>query len=346
MTDRTPRLLVSLSWTWSIGVPAELSERIVLQSRTSTWGLGRLHAFRRECSDIWSLARRARRGDTVVLGTLGLEVAALALLVRARSPHCRVVVFDFLAPRRTLPLNLGALINLVVHRFVVIRRGDVAMLKRRFATPAHRCVYVAWPVDVAAVPREVSDGDYVYSAGWAHRDWTLLLDALGRCQLRAVIAPGPALVLESGLPQLVQVIDMPSPDDGRALAASARIVAVAMKETDLPSGPLVLLDALAMGKPVVVSDVNGTRDYVVDGVNALVVPADDPEAFAEAVNRLDGDTGLRLSLGARAQADVLRHHSPPVFWSSLLSALLEAPPPRRHRDRSVLGTDRRHTTAL
>ena len=85
----------------------------------------------------------------------------------------------------------------------------------------------------------------------------------------------------------VDVAENPSPEDARKLAAAARVIVVSMKETDLPSGPLVLLDALQMGKPVVVTDVNGTRDYL-DSTNSLVeiVPAGSARLMAEAIQRL------------------------------------------------------------
>jgi glycosyltransferase involved in cell wall biosynthesis len=63
----------------------------------------------------------------------------------------------------------------------------------------------------------------------------------------------------------------------------------------------VLLDALAMGKPVVVSDVAGARDYVIDRTTALLVPPGDPQAMAEALTELRRDRALRTRLGAAAR---------------------------------------------
>ncbi len=51
-------------------------------------------------------------------------------------------------------------------------------------------------------------------------------------------------------------------------------------DNDQPAGPLLILDALSAGKPVVASDVNGTRDDVEHDVNGIVVPPHDPTALA------------------------------------------------------------------
>lgn len=78
------------------------------------------------------------------------------------------------------------------------------------------------------------------------------------------------------------------------------MVALAFEDTYLPSGPLILLDAMAMGKPVVASNVNGTRDYIDDGRTGILVPPSQPEALARAIERVMTDPSLRRSLGSAA----------------------------------------------
>jgi glycosyltransferase involved in cell wall biosynthesis len=62
--------------------------------------------------------------------------------------------------------------------------------------------------------------------------------------------------------------------------------------------PLSLLEAAACGRPMVATDVAGCRDIARDGVNALLVPPDDPEALADAIARLARDAALRAQFGA------------------------------------------------
>lgn len=56
------------------------------------------------------------------------------------------------------------------------------------------------------------------------------------------------------------------------------------------------LQAMAFGKPVVVADSGGVRDYAVDGVNALIVPAQNADVVASAVVMLLEDEVLRTRL--------------------------------------------------
>ncbi|WP_416139513.1 glycosyltransferase [Halomonas sp. HK25] len=64
---------------------------------------------------------------------------------------------------------------------------------------------------------------------------------------------------------------------------------------------LVLLEALALGTPVVSTAVMGTRDVLRDGEGCLIAE-DDLDDFAAKVNRLLGDDNLRQTLAKRARS--------------------------------------------
>jgi lipopolysaccharide/colanic/teichoic acid biosynthesis glycosyltransferase/glycosyltransferase involved in cell wall biosynthesis len=66
--------------------------------------------------------------------------------------------------------------------------------------------------------------------------------------------------------------------------------------------PRALMEAAAMGVPVVTADVRGCREIVTDGVTGLLVPVGDPVALRGAILRLGGDEALRTRLGQAAQA--------------------------------------------
>ena len=73
--------------------------------------------------------------------------------------------------------------------------------------------------------------------------------------------------------------------------------------------PLVAIESLAAGRPIVATAVDGTPEVVVDGKTGLSVPPGDAPLLAEAICRLLGDPGLRRALGSAGRAWVEEHFS-------------------------------------
>lgn len=65
--------------------------------------------------------------------------------------------------------------------------------------------------------------------------------------------------------------------------------------------PLVLVEIMAMGKPVVASAVNAVPEAITDGDNGLLVRAADPQGLADALARVAADKNLAGRLGEAAR---------------------------------------------
>ncbi len=66
--------------------------------------------------------------------------------------------------------------------------------------------------------------------------------------------------------------------------------------------PIALVEAMALGRPVVTTGVGGIPEVVDDGVTARMVPPRDPNALAAAMLDILGDEALSHRLGANARA--------------------------------------------
>ena len=71
--------------------------------------------------------------------------------------------------------------------------------------------------------------------------------------------------------------------------------------------PLALFEAMAAGRAIVSTAVDGCREVLEDGRNALLVPPGDAEALAAGLERVAGDPALRESLARQALADSSRY---------------------------------------
>jgi len=70
--------------------------------------------------------------------------------------------------------------------------------------------------------------------------------------------------------------------------------------------PRAVMEASAMGKPCIVTNVRGCRQTVDDGVTGIMVPARDPAALATALERMLASGELRRRMGEAARAKALR----------------------------------------
>ena len=67
--------------------------------------------------------------------------------------------------------------------------------------------------------------------------------------------------------------------------------------------PMVTLEAMAMGKPIVATDIDGMREQCKDGESGLLIPPGDPKSLAVAIIRLLDDVSLATGIGAKAREE-------------------------------------------
>jgi glycosyltransferase involved in cell wall biosynthesis len=124
-----------------------------------------------------------------------------------------------------------------------------------------------------------------------------LADLPGEAQL-TVDGPGPAAHLEElralalGCGVQSRVAFACSSPEAMGAAYAAADAVVFPVTWDEPWG-LVPLEAMAVGRPVVATGTGGSREYLADGENCLLFPADDARTLAARLRRLAGDPALR-----------------------------------------------------
>ena len=72
--------------------------------------------------------------------------------------------------------------------------------------------------------------------------------------------------------------------------------------------PNTVLEAMMSSKPIVVTDVDGSRDLIIDGETGLVVPIEDVDALSTTVLRLLGEPTLAARLGTAARRAIEQRH--------------------------------------
>lgn len=89
---------------------------------------------------------------------------------------------------------------------------------------------------------------------------------------------------------------------------------------------IVLLEAMACGKPVVATNIDGYASVLADGEEGLLVPPRDEDALAEALLKLLQDKSLRSSMGGKGLTKAEKYSWPNItrqvvnYYKLLLAA--------------------------
>lgn len=198
---------------------------------------------------------------------------------------------------RGVPANRLSVMHDAVDTSRFVSGGDPASARMRLGWPAERRVAMlcgqlvpdrgsAAILDAAALTDVV---DFVLVGG---------LDTdIERCRAEA---------RRRGLPHVRAVGRIPHVDVPRYLAAADILLmpySSAWRYAEVAS-PLKLFEYLAVGRPIVASDLPATREVLTHGDNALLVPPDDPRSLGLAVERLAADDDLARRLAAAGRASV------------------------------------------
>ena len=222
--------------------------------------------------------------------------------------------------RRALALGADAETTVVLPYGVTMSSfapeyADRDWVSQRFAVPAQS-------------PLLVAVGRFVHKKGFA-----VLIHAMIRIReyfptVRLVLAGYGDLmqayqrtVEERGLSDVVTMPGQLSRDDVARLIASADIYCVPSvhdESGNVDGLPNTLLEGMSAGTAIVASAIAGIPDVLSDGHDALLVPAGDDVALADACIRLLGDPPMRDTLGIAARQRVLRGLTWPAMTETLV----------------------------
>jgi glycosyltransferase involved in cell wall biosynthesis len=150
-------------------------------------------------------------------------------------------------------------------------------------------------------------GDYILCVGRAGRDYPTLFQAALRLEDRFIVVMGddPLPVMSehhAGVaPRNVTLLEEVEYDKYLDLMRDARLIVLPLYETAAPTGQTVLLEAMAMGKAIVISKVASVIDYVDDGKDVILVKPGDSDDLVGAIRRLMMDDEKLRALGTNAR---------------------------------------------
>jgi glycosyltransferase involved in cell wall biosynthesis len=162
--------------------------------------------------------------------------------------------------------------------------------------------------------------DMICAVGREMRDYGTLVAALRGSSVRCHIAAGGQGTLKKR-DRWVEALTGPHPLppnvsvgplnflDLRTMYAQSRFVVMPLLPTRTDNGTTSILEAMAMGKAVICSRVDGQSDVIRDGETGVYVPPGDPEALRSAIEHLWSHPDIAERMGRAARLYVEQHHT-------------------------------------
>ena len=260
-------------------------------------------------------------------GYLAGEAAGLPVV-----QHCRI--------EPTLQVNEAVIVNRVATRIICVSQGVADVLAaQRVAEQRLRVVHNAidcraalpTPVELPATIQPLvigTVGQLTVRKGVRH-----LLQAVARLKADGlvvsclILGEGPQrseLEAETGrLGLLEQVSFVGFQAQPLAWVQAMDVCVLCSSKEGLPR---VVLEAMLVGKPVVGSDVTGTRELIVNEDTGLLYAYGDVPALTAALRRLLGDLVLRQTMGEAGRRRVEAGFSIDAYVNGVAQVLAEAVP--------------------
>jgi glycosyltransferase involved in cell wall biosynthesis len=298
-------------------------------ARVANSVLNRLGGYGGDFASVLVSLRAANSAD-VILSTVDTVGIPLILLKRARLIRPPIVYIAIGLPERLVQLRGKRMHRLYTRALggsraiVSYAESEAAWLADWLGANAPSIAFVPFGVDLTAFRPSLErepDVDVLSVGADPRRDFGLLLTVASRhpeLSFRIVTSAARARTL-AAIPSNVAIeTDIPL-EHVRDRLAQARVVALPVLENSYSGATTTLLQAMAMGKPVVVSRTDAIAEgyELEDGVNCRLVQPGDTDAFERAVVETLTGAGAATSLGTRARETVERSLS----WERYTDAL-------------------------
>jgi len=281
--------------------------------------------------------RAGRNYDVVFLWSVANVALVLALLLKVTFRRMTIVAL-FTRVSEPKKARLLRLVHGKIAKIILPPASQREIAISKIGVPADKLVSLPWTTDThfwrdrSLVPER----NMICAAGGEMRDYRTLVKALEGleipCHIAGVLDASRqdwwnAAADESDdpadIPANITVGTMPPPKL-RELYAKSRLVVVPLQPTNSDNGITCMNEAWAMGRPVIVSDVQGQCGAFIDGKEGLWVPVGNVEAMRSAIISLWNDPNRADEMGAAGRRLVERSKDNIVFSEGISRVIAEA----------------------
>ena len=203
-----------------------------------------------------------------------------------------------------------------VTRFICSAKRETELYPRELKLPKERFVdvplmtnpkFLDWE---SKYPTDFSDDGYILASGYTGRDFKTFLEAVATIEVPVRLITAPKAVEGLSVPPHVELLFSLPFAEYIEHVARARIVVVPLLDWDISVGQSVILEALALARPLVATRAPGSIDYVQHEQNGLLVTPGSSDELRAALLRLLADRSFAKQLTIAGRAGVRSHSTP------------------------------------
>ena len=204
-----------------------------------------------------------------------------------------------------------------VDAVVVNSQGERRIYSDQFALPEDRFHFVPFHTNNQD-PHQEPPGFAGLAAGRSGRDYETFFEAIRGLEYPFFVVSDNQTVAPYDLPANVKHYREIPLAEYNKLLRQASFVIVPLKDLHRSTGQVVILDAYAIGRPVVATRTVGTIDYVTEGETGLFCEPGSVDSLRRQISKMIEDKEARENMGRQALARVIRDHTFEVHVSKML----------------------------
>ncbi len=262
----------------------------------------------------WSLFKHRKGSDCfITTGEITGQVLAVlqSLFPLGRKPHI-IMSAIWSYPRNQIELAARTTFLRFAYKSVcttlVNTTHEVEAYSELFKLPKDKFLFLPYCYRLKGYEFTVRNDGYIWSGGNGDRDYKLLIESLNGLNVPVIInATRQSLFEGINIPENINVQGV-TPEEFRQYMAGCTFAVIPMEPGKLhPGGQQTFLSLMKMGKPVILTDPIGGRDYINHGENGILVPFGNRMKLREAIKYLVNNPQEVKRMGENAIKSVDRN---------------------------------------
>lgn len=252
--------------------------------------------------------RQRQRHDCIVLGAGRSNVFFAifqTLIPFGRKPCLMIDCLWYRSPTKLKDMLDTIKMKLVdpsIDRYVVWASREIEEYSEEFHLPKEKFIFIPYHTTLNNYCLKSEDRGYIFSGGNFARDYKTLIYAVSDLRCKLLIAcTRNELFKDIVIPNNVEINGF-SHEEYLEKMAGCKMNIVALAPGLLHSGgQQTFLNSMYLSKPTIVTDPEGARDYINDGIDGLLVEPGNPEALRNAIKYILDNPERASKMGEQAR---------------------------------------------